>query len=154
MNLKEIKDLIETFNKSETTKIKIKQDSFEIELEKNTSLNISQAVAPAVASLPTTTPASTPTLESINTPTHTASTSGDFILSPMVGTFYQCPSPGAAPYIKVGDVVKKGQTIGIVEAMKIMNEIEAEYDCKILSIEANDAQPVEFGSKLVKVERI
>lgn len=151
MNLKEIKDLIETFNKSETSKIKIKQDNFEIELEKNTSLNVSPTITPITTNLPTTSPTPTPISESNIS---SSNASGDFILSPMVGTFYQCPSPGAAPYIKAGDVVKKGQTIGIVEAMKIMNEIEAEYDCKILSIEANDAQPVEFGSKLVKVERI
>ena len=72
----------------------------------------------------------------------------------MVGTFYRSPSPGAAPYVSVGDTIKKGQTIGIVEAMKIMNEIEAEFDCKILEIEVNDAQPVEFGTKLVMVEKI
>ena len=78
----------------------------------------------------------------------------DFITSPMVGTFYRSPSPGAAPYVSVGDTIKKGQTIGIVEAMKIMNEIEAEFDCKILEIEVNDAQPVEFGTKLVMVEKI
>ena len=72
----------------------------------------------------------------------------------MVGTFYRSPSPGAAPYVSVGDTIKKGQTIGIVEAMKIMNEIEAEFDCKIVEIEVNDAQPVEYGTKLVMVERI
>ena len=89
-------------------------------------------------------------------PTSTKQTTGsaDFITSPMVGTFYRSPSPGAAPYVSVGDTIKKGQTIGIVEAMKIMNEIEAEFDCKIVEIEVNDAQPVEYGTKLVMVERI
>ncbi len=72
----------------------------------------------------------------------------------MVGTFYHKPSPDAAPYVNVGDMVKKGQTIGIIEAMKIMNEIEAEYDCKILAIESADGQPVEYGTKLIKVEKL
>ena len=80
--------------------------------------------------------------------------SGDFITSPMVGTFYRCPSPGAAPYINVGDTIKKGQTIGIIEAMKIMNEIEAECDCKILSIEVDDATPVEFSTNLVRIQKL
>ncbi|MBR2111435.1 MAG: acetyl-CoA carboxylase biotin carboxyl carrier protein, partial [Helicobacter sp.] len=79
---------------------------------------------------------------------------GEFITSPMVGTFYRCPSPGAAPYVNVGDTVKKGQTIGIIEAMKIMNEIEAECDCKILSIEVDDATPVEFSTNLVRIQKL
>ena len=79
---------------------------------------------------------------------------GVFIESPMVGTFYRCPAPNSAPYVNVGDKIKKGQIIGIVEAMKIMNEIEADFDCKIVEIVASDAQPVEFGTPLIKVEKI
>lgn len=158
MNLKEIKDLIEIFNKSEITKLQIKQDTFEIKLDKNTTSIIAQSAQSV--STPINIPASTPAIQAPAESTPAASTntstnnSGDFILSPMVGTFYHCPSPGAAPYVKVGDTIKKGQTIGIVEAMKIMNEIEAEYDCKVVGIEANDGQPVEFGSKLIKVEKL
>lgn len=158
MNLKEIKDLIEIFNKSEITKLQIKQDTFEIKLDKNTTSIIAQPTQSVSA--PINIPASTPAIQAPAESTPAASTntstnnSGDFILSPMVGTFYHCPSPGAAPYVKVGDTIKKGQTIGIVEAMKIMNEIEAEYDCKVVGIEANDGQPVEFGSKLIKVEKL
>lgn len=150
MNLKEIKELIEVFNKSEISKLRIKQEPFEIALEKNTATSI---IAQPTLPTPATTAPQAPSAESTQS-TPSSASSGDFILSPMVGTFYYCPSPGAAPYVKVGDTIKKGQTIGIVEAMKIMNEIEAEFDCKIIAIEANDAQPVEFGSKLVKVEKI
>ena len=154
MNLKEIKDLIEIFNKSEITKLQIKQDTFEIKLDKNTTSIIAQPAQSV--STPINIPASTPAIQAPaeSTPAASTNSSGDFILSPMVGTFYHCPSPGAAPYVKVGDTIKKGQTIGIVEAMKIMNEIEAEYDCKVVGIEANDGQPVEFGSKLIKVEKL
>lgn len=154
MNLKEIKDLIEIFNKSEITKLQIKQDTFEIKLDKNTTSIIAQSAQSVSA--PINIPASTLAIQAPaeSTPTASSNSSGDFILSPMVGTFYHCPSPGAAPYVKVGDTIKKGQTIGIVEAMKIMNEIEAEYDCKVVGIEANDGQPVEFGSKLIKVEKL
>ena len=79
---------------------------------------------------------------------------GDTLTSPMVGTFYRSPSPGSAAYVQVGDKVKKGQTLAIIEAMKIMNEIEAEYDCKILEIVPADAQPVEYGEVLFVVERL
>ncbi|ECP8830230.1 acetyl-CoA carboxylase biotin carboxyl carrier protein, partial [Campylobacter jejuni] len=72
----------------------------------------------------------------------------------MVGTFYQAPSPGAAPFVKVGNTVKKGDTIAIIEAMKIMNEIEAEFDCRIVEILVADGQPVEFGMPLFAVEKL
>lgn len=72
----------------------------------------------------------------------------------MVGTFYQAPSPGAAPFVKVGQTVRKGDTICIIEAMKIMNEIEAEFDCKIVSALVEDGQPVEFGTELFAVEKL
>ena len=72
----------------------------------------------------------------------------------MVGTFYRAPSPDSPPFVKVGDTVRKGQTIGIIEAMKIFNEIEAEFDCKILEILVEDGQPVEYDMPLFLVERL
>ena len=72
----------------------------------------------------------------------------------MVGTFYIAPSPGAPSFVKVGQTVKKGDTIGIIEAMKIMNEIEAEFDCRITKALIADGQPVEFGMALFEVEKL
>jgi acetyl-CoA carboxylase biotin carboxyl carrier protein len=77
---------------------------------------------------------------------------GKAITSPIVGTFYRAPAPDAAPYVEVGQVVEKGQVFCIVEAMKLMNEIEAEFRCKILQICKENAQPVEFGDDLFIVE--
>lgn len=161
MNLPEIKKLIEIFNtSSQITRLSLKQDNFELKLDKTPSTThaIPQAThqatmqtavqAPAQPQIHTPAPQSAPA-----TPESSAGKSGDFITSPMVGTFYHRPSPDADPYVKVGDVIKKGQTIGIIEAMKIMNEIEAEFDCKILAIETGDGQPVEYGSHLIKVEK-
>ncbi|HJR15499.1 MAG TPA: acetyl-CoA carboxylase biotin carboxyl carrier protein [Gemmatimonadales bacterium] len=74
------------------------------------------------------------------------------IRSPMVGTFYMAPEPGAEPYIKVGNRVTAGQTVCIIEAMKIMNEIEAEITGVIREINVEDAQPVEFGQVLFRVD--
>lgn len=76
------------------------------------------------------------------------------INSPMVGTFYKAPAPGAEAFVKVGSIVRKGQPVGIIEAMKIMNEIEAEFDCKILEILVDDGQPIEFDMPLFAVEKI
>jgi acetyl-CoA carboxylase biotin carboxyl carrier protein len=77
---------------------------------------------------------------------------GKAVTSPIVGTFYRSPAPDAAPYVEVGQVVEKGQVFCIVEAMKLMNEIEAEFRCKILKICKENAQPVEFGDDLFIVE--
>jgi acetyl-CoA carboxylase biotin carboxyl carrier protein len=74
------------------------------------------------------------------------------IKSPMVGTYYKSPEPGADPYIKVGSRVSPGQTVCIIEAMKIMNEIEAEFGGVIREVLADDAQPVEFGQVLFRVD--
>ena len=81
-----------------------------------------------------------------------AEVKGTPILSPMVGTFYSAPAPGAEPFVKVGDVVSKGQVVCIIEAMKLMNEIEAEVSGKITKILAEDGKPVEYGQVLMYVE--
>jgi len=72
----------------------------------------------------------------------------------MVGTFYAAASPKNPAFVKVGDSIKKGDTIGIIEAMKIMNEIEADFDCKITEILVKNEQPVEFDMPLFKVEKL
>jgi acetyl-CoA carboxylase biotin carboxyl carrier protein len=79
---------------------------------------------------------------------------GEGITSPIVGTFYRAPAPDAPPYVEVGQVVEKGQVLCIIEAMKLMNEIEAEYRCKILKICKENAQPVEFSDLLFVVEPV
>jgi acetyl-CoA carboxylase biotin carboxyl carrier protein len=79
---------------------------------------------------------------------------GDTVNSPIVGTFYRAPAPDAAPYVEVGQVVEKGQVLCIVEAMKLMNEIEAEFRCKIVKICKENAQPVEFGDPLFVIEKL
>ncbi|MCL4478843.1 MAG: acetyl-CoA carboxylase biotin carboxyl carrier protein [Deltaproteobacteria bacterium] len=74
------------------------------------------------------------------------------INSPFVGTFYSAPSPSDKPFVEIGDIVKKGQTIGIVEAMKLMNEIEADADGKIVQVLKKDGEAVEFGEPIFIIE--
>lgn len=155
MNFKDVEKIIELFSQKQITKMSLKDGEFELHLENNHH-EIQHTIShpqPQMIASQSTAPQSAPILSEIPSSQSTQE-NGLFIESPMVGTFYRCPSPNADPYIKVGDKIKKGQTIGIVEAMKIMNEIEAEFDCKIIEIVADDAQPVEFGSKLIKVEKI
>jgi acetyl-CoA carboxylase biotin carboxyl carrier protein len=77
-----------------------------------------------------------------------------FITSPIVGTFYSAPSPDAPAFVKVGDHVKNGQTVCILEAMKLMNEIQAEYDCEIEAVLVSNEQKVEYGQPLFRVKKV
>ena len=76
-----------------------------------------------------------------------------YVTSPFVGTFYRAPAPGARPFVDVGQDVEAGQTLCIVEAMKLMNEIEAEFPCTILEVLVDNGKPVEYGDRLFKVRR-
>ncbi|MDD5717839.1 MAG: acetyl-CoA carboxylase biotin carboxyl carrier protein [Sulfuricurvum sp.] len=151
MDMKQIKALLQEFDASTLSKLKITQDTFSIELEKNSGVVAAPVMAApvAVAAAPVAV-AAAPESAAPAAPVHT----GDMIVSPMVGTYYAAPSPDSAPFVKVGDRVKKGQVIGILEAMKIMNELEAEFDCKIVSILVSDSQAVEYDMPLFAVEKL
>ncbi|GHR20984.1 acetyl-CoA carboxylase biotin carboxyl carrier protein subunit [Helicobacter pylori] len=156
MNLSEIEELIKEFKASDLGHLKLKHEHFELVLDKESAYAKKSALSSAHSPTPIMVEASMP---SVQTPVPMVCTpivdkKEDFVLSPMVGTFYHAPSPGAEPYVKAGDTLKKGQIVGIVEAMKIMNEIEVEYPCKVVSVEVGDAQPVEYGTKLIKVEKL
>ena len=77
---------------------------------------------------------------------------GHLVKSPMVGTFYRSPSPGAKPFVEVGDTVKSGETICIIEAMKLLNEIECDKDGVVKAILVENGQPVEYGEPLVIID--
>ena len=154
MNLKEIKDLIRVFNNSGLTKLKVEDGDFGLTLEKGGTTTVAAAApAPAVQQEAAAAPAPAATAkepaEEKGIPENAV-----YITSPMVGTFYRSPSPDSPPFVKKGDIVKKGQPLCILEAMKIMNELEAEFDCKILDILVEDGQPVEYDMPLFRVERL
>jgi acetyl-CoA carboxylase biotin carboxyl carrier protein len=109
------------------------------------------AVAP-VAHAPIPAPAGVPQGAAAAVPAAPAGGILKDIKSPMVGTFYRSPEPGAEPYVKVGTRVTQGQTVCIIEAMKIMNEIEAEVTGVVREVVAEDTQPVEFGTVLFRVD--
>ena len=111
-----------------------------------------EAVAPAVQSVAAEAVAQPVSEETSATDKKSAVANGKTINSPLVGTFYAAPSEDAEPFVKVGDRVKKGQIIAIVEAMKLMNEIESEYDGVITEILVDNASGVEYGEALFVVE--
>ncbi len=108
-----------------------------------------QAVAPAVAAQAPAIQAA-PAVQAA--PEQSPAKKGTPITSPMVGTFYKSPSPDAAPFVTVGQTIKQGDVVCIVEAMKLMNEIESEVAGKVVEICVEDGQPVEFGQVLMYVE--
>lgn len=151
MNFKDIKELIKIFDKSELSKLKITDKEFAINLEKESGVRVVEPVQQQT--LQQSAPSMATTEEvCINTPE--VSDSCEYINSPMVGTFYQSPCPDCNPFASVGDSISKGDTMGIVEAMKIMNELEADFSCKIVEVLVEDGQPVEYDMPLFKVERL
>lgn len=155
MDFKEIKELIRVFDKSELNKLKVKEGEFEVAMQKGFEGNTVVTAAPVAAAPVAPVIAPAVTTEAITTcSTEDPSVCGDTINAPMVGTFYVSPSPEAPSFVKVGDTVKKGQTLCILEAMKIMNEVEAEFDCKILKVLVDDASPVEYDMPIFLVEKI
>ncbi len=152
MNLKDIKELIRVFDKSGLSKLKLKQEDFEIAMQKGFEGGVTTTVQNVSAVTPQ--PAASQPAAAEAPKEEKSSAKGEYITSPMVGTFYRAPSPDSPPFVKVGDTVSKGQTLCIIEAMKIFNEIEAEFDCKILDILVEDGQPVEYDMPLFLVERL
>ena len=154
MNLEEIKELIRVFGRSKLGKLKLKDGEFEVSMVKEGS-EVVASTAPATTTVAEATPAPAAVPAQVEAPTATAEAkSGDFITSPMVGTFYASPSPDSPPFVSAGDTVRKGQTLCILEAMKIMNELEAEYDCKILEVLVQDGEPIEYDMPLFRVEKL
>ena len=113
---------------------------------------LAPAAAPVALSAPLAAPVPAPAAPAARAPEKAPEKPGHLVTSPFVGTFYRAPSPDSPPFADVGSVVKKGQVLCIVEAMKLMNEIEAEVEGKIAEIYVLNATPVEFGEKLFRIE--
>ena len=149
MNLKELKELIELIQQSEITELELEKSGVRVRIKKERS---SVPPPPAPDGLPSA-PAAPAEAPHPQASTLAPVPAGWLTLTaPVVGTFYRSPAPGADPYAEAGSVVKKGQIICVIEAMKLMNEIESEWDGKIVEILVENAQPVEYGEPLFRIE--
>lgn len=144
MQIEEIIKLIDTVSKSDVDTLNYATDSEKIVIKKNKT----KLVAGEVQAVPV---AQSVSFEASNTE-EAVSTKGHTITSPLVGTFYSSPSPDAPSFVNVGDRVKKGQVIGIIEAMKLMNELESDFDGVVKEILVKDETVVEFGQPLFILE--
>jgi acetyl-CoA carboxylase biotin carboxyl carrier protein len=155
MDIKDLKLLVKMITETDITEFELDNSEEKIVIRrgpKTEYINIA-APAPQAYSAPQQMSAPVAAAPGVSVAT-VAAESGETINSPIVGSFYRAPAPDAAPYVEVGQVVEKGQVLCIVEAMKLMNEIEAEFRCKIVKICKENAQAVEFGDPLFVIERV
>lgn len=156
--LKAIDRVAEILNSSDIKEIRVKDGGSSIFMTKNNTATITSVVsaAPVANSVAPAAPAATTStaIAAPKAPVEAAADEihGEEIKSPMVGTFYGASSPDAAPYVKEGQEVKKGDVLCIIEAMKIMNKIEAERAGKIIKVIAKDGEPVQFDQPLFIIE--
>ena len=163
MELDELLKLIQAVSDSELTGFKYEAEGVSLNLKKEKEIVTTAQTLPAAQTLPTVNvgqPAmpTQPTASMVSavsgektTETKEAKQEGFLVKSPLVGTFYAAPAEDAAPYVAVGDTVKKGQIVAIVEAMKLMNDIECDFDGTVTEILVENGEMVEYGQPLFRI---
>jgi acetyl-CoA carboxylase biotin carboxyl carrier protein len=157
MDIKDLKLLIKLVTETDITEFEMDNSDEKIIIKRGHKPEYITVAAPAVQQYAApgyqSAPAAVPAVVGA-VPVTPAAEIGDTVNSPIVGTFYAAPGPEEAPYVTVGQVVEKGQILCIVEAMKLMNEIEAECKCKIVKFCKENAQAVEFGDPLFVIQKL
>lgn len=160
MNLKEIKELIKIIDETEISELNLESDGVKIAIRKGTHVVPTVPVIAAARQDVKMSAATSPDVHSdvsIEAPVKLSETvvrqNTVTITAPMVGTFYHAQSPEAAPFVEVGQRISVGQPVCIIEAMKLMNEIESEVDGKLIQILVENGQPVEYGQPLFIIEK-
>ena len=144
MELENLLKLIETVSASELTGFRYEENGVKIDMsKKKEKLQVVQSEPELIFA--------GKTVSSMDETVKEENTEGEVVTSPLVGTYYEAPAEDAEAFVKVGDCVKKGQTLAIIEAMKLMNEIESEYDGVIKEVMVKNGQPVEYGQPLFRI---
>lgn len=157
MDIRKIKKLIELIEDSDVAEIEIHEGEESVRISRASSVQppvIHQVAAPypaAAPAAPAAAPAASPQ-PAAEQPAAEEELSGHVIRSPMVGTFYRASSPGSSPFVEVGDTVSSGDTLCIIEAMKILNQIETDTSGKVTRILVDNGQPVEYNQPLFVIE--
>ena len=149
MDLRKLKKLIDLVQESGIAELEITEGEEKVRIARGGAVSVTPnaAGAPTVVAVPASVPAA-PTVAHTAAPVPEAAPEGHVVKSPMVGTFYRSPSPDAKPFVEVGATIKAGETICVLEAMKLMNEIEADASGTIKAILVENGQPVEYGQAL------
>jgi oxaloacetate decarboxylase alpha subunit len=160
MNIKEIKELMKMMVETDITELNLESDGTKIAIKKATA----GTIQPVVTVTPTT-PVVDPVevsqsggmasvSSSVEEKNNTIAPNQVLITAPMVGTFYEASNPGSEPFVQAGQTVEPGQTLCIIEAMKLMNEIESDMRAKIVQVLVDDSEPVEYGQPLFILEKL
>ena len=149
MDIRKVKKLIELLEESDVAEIEIHEGEESVRISRNSSVvpSVIAAAPTAVAAAPVATAAPAPAASEAAA-ARAAEPEGHLIRSPMVGTFYRAPSPGAKPFVEEGQAVSSGETLCIIEAMKILNQIESDKSGKVVDILVENGQPVEYNEPL------
>ena len=151
MNQKELKELIEFLKEQDIAEFELERGDVKVRIKRGTPVAIAPLTLPiSAAPVPTPTTA-LPVSASASPPAKSADEGLHQVKSPIVGTFYESPSPGSPPFVKPGDTVEAGQVLCIIEAMKLMNEIEADVSGEVVKRLVNNGQPVEYGQPLFSI---
>jgi acetyl-CoA carboxylase biotin carboxyl carrier protein len=154
MNLDDIKQILALIREHELAEFELERDGLKLRVRKaGADIQMTAPVAPiaaipVAAAVPAAAPAAAPVAAG---PVDADGVDLAVIKSPIVGTLYRAPEPGAPPFVEVGDAVRKGQVLCIIEAMKLMNEIESDVDGEITAIYVENGRPVQFGDRLFAV---
>lgn len=152
MDIRKVKKLIELLEESAITEIEIKEGEESVRITRGggTAAPVVMAAAPSAA--PQAMPAAAPAMGTASAESTASLPDGEVIKSPMVGTFYRAASPESQPFVEVGSKVRVGETLCIIEAMKILNTIEAEATGTVKAILVDDGEPVEFDQPMFVIE--
>lgn len=154
MDIRKIKKLIELVEESGIAELEISEGEESVRISRNGTAPVAAPVQYAAAPTPVAAPApaAAPAAPAAEAAAPAEAAAGHKVLSPMVGTFYRAPGPDAKPFVEVGQSVSAGETICIVEAMKMMNQIEADKSGVVTAILVEDGNPVEFDQPLIVIE--
>ena len=156
MDIRKVKKLIELLEESDVSEIEIRENEESVRITRHQATTVLQAAAPATTQLVAAAPTAPPETAPAATPKADSATAdlppGTVVPAPMVGTFYSASSPGATPFVEEGKKVSKGDTLCIIEAMKILNQIESEVSGTVRVILVQDGQPVEYGQPLMVID--
>jgi acetyl-CoA carboxylase biotin carboxyl carrier protein len=149
--MRELRKLIEFISASDLTEFEMEREGLRLKISRNAALPPAPTPTAAPPAAPVAAAESQETPEAVPAPAAVKDENLTEVLSPIVGTFYRAPRPDSSPFVEVGDRVRVGQILCIIEAMKVMNEIEAEVAGEIVEIAPSNAQPVEFEELLFQI---
>jgi acetyl-CoA carboxylase biotin carboxyl carrier protein len=145
INIDELKQILDLTRDHELNELELEGEGYKIRIKKGGQLVVSHVQAAAAAPPPAQ---AAPALPAIDVDAELA-----IVTSPIVGTFYRAPDPSAPPFVQPGDTVKKGQTLCIIEAMKMMNNIDSDYEGTVVRVFVENGQPVQYGERLFAIKR-